>query len=170
MHAAVRLSPEQLAQRWRELAEDPHTPDFYELDEFGELIVSPHPSNQHERIAFLVAKALETQLGPGASTAVSVVTDIGVKRPDAVWMPESRWDEHGREDPFPFVPDICVEVLSPTNTSAEIDMKVAAYLRGGAREVVVVGLSGAVRFFGSEGERSKSLLGIQLALPAKLFR
>jgi hypothetical protein len=48
----------------------------------------------------------------------SVATDRGVKRPDACWMPAARWSESGYADPLPFVPDICVEVLSPGNTFA----------------------------------------------------
>jgi hypothetical protein len=48
-------------------------------------------------------------------------------------------------------------------------MKVGAYLRGGAREVVVIGLKGEVEFFGPEGKRESSALGIALALPADLF-
>lgn len=168
MHAAP-LSAEQLAQRWRELAQDPRTPDFFELDEFGELIVSPYPTNRHELIADEVRDALQAQLGPRASTAVSVLTRRGVKRPDATWMPESRWDESGFADPLPFAPDICVEVVSPSNVAAEMQMKVAAYLEAGAREVILVGLDRTVRFFGTEGERVVSAFGIQLALSAKLF-
>ncbi|MGH6690090.1 MAG: Uma2 family endonuclease, partial [Gammaproteobacteria bacterium] len=67
------------------------------------------------------------------------------------------------------VPDICVEVLSPSNTREEIAMKVGAYLRGGAREVIVVGLTGEVEFFGTEGKRESSAPGISLALSAELF-
>ena len=48
-------------------------------------------------------------------------------------------------------------------------MKTNAYLRGGAREVIVVGLRGEVEFFGTEGKRATSALGISLALPAALF-
>jgi hypothetical protein len=75
MHADLLLSYEELAARWRALAADPLAPEFYELNEFGEIILSPSPSNKHELIAFEVAKALESQLGPRASAAVSVLTD-----------------------------------------------------------------------------------------------
>jgi len=48
-------------------------------------------------------------------------------------------------------------------------MKTNAYLRGGAREVIVIGLRGEVEFFGVDGQRTSSSLGIQLTLPAALF-
>jgi hypothetical protein len=47
-------------------------------------------------------------------------------------------------------------VQSGGNTRAELDAKVAAYLAAGAQEVVLVELSGRIRFFGPEGERAAS--------------
>lgn len=165
---ATPMDTRALAARWRELASDPCSPDFFELNEYGEVILSPSPGNKHELLAFRVAQALEQQLGPAAATAISVLTDHGVRRPDAVWMPAERWSASGYESPLPFSPAICVEVLSPGNTEAEVQMRIAAYLGSGAREVVVVGLKGEIRFFGLEGVR-ESVYGLQLALPQELF-
>src|SRR5262245_11934301 len=116
---AEALSPDELAARWRTLAAEPDMPDEFELNEYGEIIMSPTPTNKHERIAFKVAQALERHLGPEATTAISVATDRGIRRPDATWMPAARWAENRDADPLPFAPDICVEVLSPRNTRAE---------------------------------------------------
>jgi Uma2 family endonuclease len=169
MHAEFALKPEELIERWNELAADPDSPDHYELSEFGELILSPKPTNDHQRIAFAVARALEAQLGPEAGIEISVYTDRGIRVPDVVWMPAARWLEAKGKNPFPFVPDVCVEVLSPGNSRAEITMKTGAYLRGGAREVIVVGLKGEIRYFGAEGGREASALGVRLQLPRDLF-
>ena len=170
MHADTLLTQGELAARWRELCADPDSPDFFELNEYGELILSPSPSNKHEVVAFKVAAALEQQLGPQASTAISVSTKArGVRRPDACWMPLERWRAIQYADPLPFVPDVCVEVLSKKNTQAEMAMKTAAYLDGGAKEVILIGTGGDVRFFGPEGERQASAFGIELALPPELF-
>ena len=49
---------------------------------------------------------------------------------------------------FPKSPEICVEVLSPSNTEAEIQEKMALYFDAGAREVWLCADSGAVSFFG----------------------
>jgi Uma2 family endonuclease len=84
-------------------------------------------------------------------------------------MPTDRWNQVKGKTPLPFVPDVCVEVLSPGNTRAEISMKAGAYLRAGAKEVVVVGLRGEIEFFGPEGKRTQSALSIALDLPASLF-
>ncbi len=169
MHADPAVRREELVRRWNELAADPESPDRFELNEFGELILSPPPTNRHNRIAQLVARALIEQLGPDAFVEMSVHTDRGIRVPDVVWMTAERWVVSRFATPLSVVPDVCVEVLSPSNTREEIAMKSGAYLRGGAREVIVVGLQGEVEFFGAEGKRKSSALGISLALPADLF-
>ena len=169
MHAAPAVRREELVRRWNELASDPASPDHYELNEFGELILSPKPTNDHQRLEFAVARALEAQLGPEAGIQISVYTDRGIRVPDVVWMPAERWREAKGKNPCPFVPDVCVEVLSPSNTREEILMKAGAYLRGGAREVIVVGLKGEIEWLGPEGKRESSAFGIWLSLPPELF-
>jgi Uma2 family endonuclease len=169
MHAEPAIRREELVRRWNALAADPESPDRYELTEFGELVLSPRPTNDHQAVAFAVGVQLTQQLGPRAATEIALYTDRGIRVPDVVWMPPARWAEYKGQTPFPVVPDVCVEVLSPGNTREEILMKAGAYLRGGAREVVVVGLRGGVEFFGPDGGREASALGIALALPPELF-
>jgi len=47
-------------------------------------------------------------------------------------------------------------------------MKVGAYLRGGAREAIVVGLKGEVEYFCPDGKLDASALGIRLELSVEL--
>jgi len=169
MLTEIALDREELLRRWKELEEDPESPDRYELNELGELILTPKPTNKHQRVGLAVVRGLEAQLGPEAATEISVFTDRGIRVPDVVWMPLARWKGRQDESPLSFVPDVCVEVLSPGNSRAEIAMKIGAYLRGGAREVIVVGRKGEVEHFGVEGKRDASALGIRLELPAELF-
>ena len=163
------LDRDTLARRWQELASDPNSPDYYEVNEFGEVIMSPRPTNDHQRIVTAVTSALSQQLGPEAVQEVSVTTDRGIRVPDVIWMKPDRWVQAKGQTPLSFVPDICVEVLSPGNTKEEVTMKTNAYLRGGAREVIVVGLRGEIEFFGNEGKRASSALNVGLVLPAELF-
>jgi len=169
MLTEIALDREELLRRWHELEEDPESPDRYELNELGELILSPKPTNKHQRVGLAVVRGLEARLGPEAATEISVFTDRGIRVPDVVWMPPARWQGRQEESPLSFVPDVCAEVLSPGNSRAEITMKIGAYLRGGAREVIVVGRKGEVEYFGPEGRREASALGLRLELPAALF-
>lgn len=158
-----------LLRRWDELPWDADPCNRFELSEFGECILSPKPTPGHQGVAFEIGHQLTLQLGRRAATEVPVLTDRGVRVPDVVWMPPERWPGWKDYSPLRIVPDVCVEVLSPGNTREEIAMKTDAYLRGGAREVIVVGLKGEVAFHGLEGRRAASALGICLALPPDLF-
>ena len=163
------LDTSTLIRRWHELAGDPNSPDHYEVNQFGEVIMSPRPTNDHQRVVTAVTSSLNPQLGAEAVQEISVMTDRGIRVSDIVWMSPERWAQVKDKTPLPFVPDLCVEVLSPGNTKEQVTMKTNAYLRGGAREVIVVGLRGELEFYGSEGKRATSALHIQLTLPANLF-
>ncbi len=160
---------EELVRRWNERPYVEDDPNRYELNEFGEWIVTPRATHGHQQVAGEIVIQLVHQLGPRAAPEPSVYTDRGIRVPDVAWMPAARWLEAKGQDPLPFVPDVCVEVVSPSNTRREILMKVEAYLRGGAREAIVVGLNGEVEFFGPGGKLEASALGIRLELPAELF-
>ncbi len=157
-----------LVRRWTTVS-FPDEEEHYELNEFGEWIVSPTPTPGHQRVAFAVGVQMTTQLGPDAAQEVPVLTDRGVRIPDVIWMPPERWAEYKGYSPLTIVPDVCVEVLSPGNTREEIMMKVGAYLRGGAREAIVVGLGGEIEHFGVEGRRETNALGLRIELPREFF-
>lgn len=155
-----RLSAVQLAARWRELLDQPGLPHRFELDEYGELIEMNPPKTPHQRIVYALQTQIGATLGGEPLPGLGVLTSIGVRVPDVVW--QERWD---RDDPVSPAPALCVEVLSPDNTRREIEEKTAAYLAAGAREVVIVELTGRIRYFGAEGERAASALGLRLTLP-----
>jgi Uma2 family endonuclease len=60
-------------------------------------------------------------------------------------------------------------VQSPDNTRREIDEKLTAYLDAGAQEVILVELSGRIRYFGADGERAASGFGLSLTLPSDTY-
>jgi len=156
-----KLSPQELAQRWNSLYGAPGLPERYELDECGEVIELIAPKTAHQRIVSAIQRQIEQALGGEALPGVAVLTPIGVRIPDVVWQPA--WSG---VDPVSPAPAVCVEVQPEDNTRRELNDKVAAYLAAGAREVVLVELSGRIRWFGADGERSESVLGLALALPA----
>lgn len=113
-----------------------------------------------------MAHELRLQRPDGTTfTECPVETDIGVRVPDVVWASAEFMKRHGSESEFLAGPDLCVEVLSPTNTRAEIGEKVAAYLAAGAREVWVVGDDGVPEIHTSAGRVAASALGFDLPRP-----
>lgn len=159
-----RLTRPQLADRWRALLNQAGLPERFEMDEFGELIEMNPPKTPHQRIVTALLLQIHAQLGGEPLAGIGVLTTIGVRIPDVAW--QAKWSGLDPVDP---APTLCIEVWSPDNTRREIDAKARAYLEAGAEEVVIVELSGRIRFFGSEGERDKSALGLQLVLPEQSY-
>ena len=165
--AASRLSVAELRARWRQLADDPLVaaiPYKLELNERGSIEVSP-AAPRHAFLQAFVASELRRLLPAGSTfTECPVETEIGVRVPDVVWASADFLCQHSLDDPFASAPELCVEVLSPSNTRVEIEAKVAAYLAAGAREVWIVHES-RVEMIGPDSARSSSELGIALTLP-----
>lgn len=82
-----------------------------------------------------------------------ISTADGVRAADVAWASAERWRELGNRACFTVAPEICVEVLSPSNSEEEIDEKRALYFGAGAVEVWVCGLFGQMSFFGKGGEK-----------------
>jgi hypothetical protein len=164
--AGYRLSRSELRQRWQQLAVDPLVaaiPYKVELNEKGAIEVSP-PTTRHAFLQAFVSRELARQRPDGTTfTECPVETEIGVRVPDVVWASPEFMQRHGSESEFRAGPDLCVEVLSPTNTRAEIGEKVAAYLAAGAREVWVVGDDGVPEIHTSAGR--VAALGFDLPRP-----
>lgn len=140
-------------------------PGKLELNEKGSIELTP-PNNRHSLIQAFVARELGTCLPDGAAfTECSIETEIGVRVPDVAWASAEFMRRHGTTTPFPAAPDLCVEVLSPSNTAAEMNAKVAAYLAAGAREVWLVADDGAVEILDEDGGRPSSVFGIELSVP-----
>ena len=166
--AGYRLSRTELRRRWQQLASNPLVaaiPFKVELNEKGAIEVSP-PTTRHALLQAFLAGELQRQRPEGTTfTECPVETDIGVRVPDVVWASPEFMQRHGTESEFRAGPDLCAEVLSPTNTRAEIAEKVAAYLAAGAREVWVVGDDGVPEIHGGDGRIGTSTLGFELPRP-----
>lgn len=70
---------------------------------------------------------------------------------------------------MPVVPDLCVEVVSPGNRRKDLNEKIAGYLAGGAKEVVLVELDGRIRYIHADGEHAESRFALKLALPPDTY-
>jgi Uma2 family endonuclease len=53
-------------------------------------------------------------------TECFIQTSDGVKVADVVWLPEGFVSEFGFVTPYPKAPEICIEIVSPSNSKIEI--------------------------------------------------
>ena len=138
-------------QRWEKLCADPLLGSLafrLETDAFGQIIMSPPPSPEHGEKQSLLAILLHQHLKGGTIiTECPLSTSAGVKLIDVAWISRERRSRQTTCNALTIAPEICVEVLSPSNARAEIDEKKRLYFKAGAEEVWVCGLDGTIRFF-----------------------
>jgi Uma2 family endonuclease len=137
-------------ERWSELLGDPWLaglPQRIETDRFGHVITSPPPAPLHGRYQFAIGKLLD-RLMPGGRviTECPVSTSEGVKACDVVWVSAGRWEPMADQVCLTTAPEVCVEVVSPSNSKGEIEEKVRLYLEAGATEVWLCNPSGEIDF------------------------
>lgn len=133
------LSREELAMRYRDLCEDPlfaNVPGKIELDLWGRMVMSP-PGVYHGLIQGRLCQLLAA-LGGETCVQVPIVTSTGLFAPDVAWASAKFMSLHGHENPLMTAPEICIEVISPSNSVKEMQEKREAYLAAGAHEVWIV--------------------------------
>jgi Uma2 family endonuclease len=137
--------------RWSEILADPQLaklPYRIETDQHGYLGMSPPPAPLHGQRKVDVALLLRQLLPEGRTLSeCSVSTAAGVKAIDVARLAPGRTENIPRLTLFECAPDICVEILSPSNSGAEIDQKRALYFDAGATEVWICNLDGSMSFF-----------------------
>ena len=159
---------ETLLARWAELCRDPSLEDLpykIELNTWGKVEMSP-ASNRHGRLQIELGSELKRQLPAGvAISECSILTRIGIRVPDVIWASADFMQAFGEITPYQRAPEICIEIISPTNVQAELDEKIAAYLAAGAREVWLVSEAGDIRYFNASGEQARSAFPVVITLP-----
>ncbi len=147
--------------RWSEVVNNPLLKDLpfkIEMNRFGQILMSP-ASNYHGTLQHRVGSAIEKRRKNGEIiNECSIQTTDGVKVADVAWASDEFIGEYGYQTPYPKAPEICVEIVSPSNSKASIEFKVELYLARGAQEVWVVNQEKQIRFYSHSGEIKKSKL------------
>lgn len=111
----------------------------------GELVVTPTPRFNHQRVALDLAIALDARASEHAlGTVVGPISvhlhDELVLEPDVVFVRTERMDIIDPEGDIHGPPDLVVEVLSPSTRSFDRRVKRKRYLESGVKEVWIVDL------------------------------
>ena len=127
-------------EEFRKLPED--SGSIYHELRHGELVAVTRPKLNH----FMIQRRLRSLLDEVAPAGTMVDTEIAY-RPlsdyellvaDVAYLCRERWEQADPEDNLRGAPDLVIEVLSPSNTAAEIYEKEQLCLENGAREFWVV--------------------------------
>lgn len=150
---------------WQELVADPNLqnlPYKIETNEWGQIVMTP-TRNKHGAYQFKLANIVDDLLRQEERQGIVVTesaiqTRKGTKVADVAWYSAERWAVVQDEYDASIAPELCVEIISPGNSSGEIDEKRQLYFTAGAQEVWICGDRGTLTFYASAGEIAASSL------------
>jgi Uma2 family endonuclease len=125
----------------------------HELDE-GELISSPPGFGLHGKVQAATASLLlgfvdTWSLGLVVIRSGFLLSAVTLRAPDVAFVKADRARNLDMERRFECAPDLAIEIISPSETAADIAHKVGQYLRAGAVVWVVYPKDSAVHVFES---------------------
>jgi Uma2 family endonuclease len=116
----------------------------HELSE-GELITMPPPKSLHTLVALAIFEALQAYLKQhGAARAfpeagyVLCREPLTVRQPDVSLLRKERIQDTAPDDYFEGAPELAIEVVSPSDSAQDLEIKVEQYLEAGATQVWVI--------------------------------
>ena len=115
----------------------------YELDE-GELIEMTRPAYRHNRVLGRLFNRLSNyfdanQLGEALISENLYALSPSTRRsPDVAVILGNRHEELKDAKVIPIIPDIAVEVLSPSETHTQVHRKMTQYFKAGVKEVWLI--------------------------------
>jgi Uma2 family endonuclease len=153
--------------QWSEVINNPYLQDLpfkIELNRYGKIEMAPI-TNKRGRLKAQIGTVLDSKLKQGITVlGCSIQTTEGVKVADVAWASKDYIKQHGYETPYTQAPEICIEIVSPSNSKEEMAMKVQLYLQAGATEVWIVWENGIVDYYGKTGKLDGSEYGIVIKL------
>jgi len=158
------LSREELAARYRGLCDDPrfaNVPGKIEIDLWGRMVMSPAAA-YHGRVQVRLCDKLAA-LGGERTVEAPIATPLGLFVADLSWSSRKTPPEAEDENPLMRAPELCIEVVSPSNSRKEMQEKTEAYLAAGAEEVWLVYLrSKRCEVHGKQGVLERSRFPVDL--------
>ena len=144
---------------WAEVCDNPILQDLpfkIELNKWGNIEMSP-ARNRHSEYQGEIEHLLRTlKKGGVAYPECGVETAENVKVPDVIWVSFERRRNTPREFAYTIAPEICVEIISPSNMLDEQLHKGSLYLQAGAEEFWLCDDFGNMRFFDAAGALERS--------------
>lgn len=145
---------------WQEVCANPHLrnlPFKIELNEYGQVVMSPvkvYHSAFQGRIGILLYRLLNHHV----LDECAIATPAGTKVADVAWISPERFQIVREEDECSIAPEICIEVISSSNSQREIREKIALYFNQGALECWTCDEHGKMNFYSPIGNLEKSTI------------
>jgi len=111
----------------------------------GELLTLPPPKSLHTRVAVTILEALQEQLRQHA--ALRVIPEAGyvlsrdpltIRQPDVSVLSRERIRATDPDSYFEGAPELAVEVVSPSESAEDLEIKTRQYLQNGGQQVWII--------------------------------
>ncbi|MEM9479745.1 MAG: Uma2 family endonuclease [Verrucomicrobiota bacterium] len=157
---------------WEKVLADP----FYhslehriETNAVGQIIMSPPPAYRHGEEQAKICKLLWSLMeGGSVITECPISTPDGVRAADVAWISDQRKQNSTSDVVLTTAPEVCVEVLSPSNTKREMEEKKSLFFAAGADEVWFCSESGELSFFLEDKASAIARSSLCPEFPAKI--
>lgn len=148
---------------WDDICADPclrNLPYKIETNRWGQIVMSP-AKRWHSKRQGKIAGLLNELAATGHVYAeLAVQTTEGVKVMDVGWGSDVFDRAHAEEDTLTAAPELCIEVLSGSNSKEEVQEKITLYFAYGAQEVWLCDDKSRMSFY---------IAPTQMAAESKLF-
>jgi Uma2 family endonuclease len=135
---------------WAEVISNPllqNLPFKIELNKYGQLLMSPASNKHGITQGETAAEIRRRRKGGHIITECSIQTSDGVKVAGVAWASDEFLKKFGDETPFQQAPELCIEIISPSNSKEEISQKIDLYFARGANEVWTIGEDRKVQYY-----------------------
>ncbi|WP_207691887.1 Uma2 family endonuclease [Desulfonema limicola] len=140
---------------WTNICEDPvlqNIPYKIQTDKWGNILMSP-ATNEHGIYQAKIISLISTLKKTGiVISECSVQTKEGVKVADAAWASNEYIKRNMGTNPYMEAPEICIEILSPSNTKNEMEEKKELYFARGTLEFWICDKQGNMEFYKNTGK------------------
>ncbi|MDQ6787103.1 MAG: Uma2 family endonuclease [Acidobacteriota bacterium] len=144
---------------WAEVVAHPSLRDLpfkIETDEHGQIIMNPVKIN-HSFYQGRISSLIQNMRADGVVLVECAIrTKRGTKCADVAWASAELFAQIENKTEAHIAPEVCVEVVSMSNSEKEMREKRKLYFEQGAREVWICDEYGALRFFDESGEMERS--------------
>ncbi len=144
---------------WAEVVAHPSLRDLpfkIETNEYGQIIMNPVKIN-HSFFQSLISNLLYDLRRDGRTlTECAIWTRKGTKCADVAWALIETFEQIQGKTEAQIAPEVCVEVLSMSNSEKEMKQKRKLYFEQGAKEFWICDEYGKLRFFDETGELESS--------------
>lgn len=144
---------------WAEVIAHPslqNLPFKIELNEYGQVVMNPVKIN-HSFYQGEITYLMRSLRQDGRTlTECAIKTRKGTKCADVAWVSIDLFETIQNKTETEIAPEVCVEVVSMSNSQKEMKQKRKLYFEQGAKEVWTCDEYGKVNFFDGEGQLEKS--------------